>query len=172
MSEFKEKDHPRDRGGKFTYGNDTPEQDKTVAAIRKYSSDPAHDLEYGNLPSARRIAEKIPKQAWDNMSAAEMSKKLRREYEDNLLTNSRKPVKIVMLPKDMYAEFDSVIRTRYGNKIPNNGYILLHNPIKGYNDFMLFNHDDEADRNVCTVKLDLDLDRDEIDRILSGGKKK
>ena len=85
---------------------------------------------------------------------------------DNALTISRKPVKIVMLPKDIYAEFDSVIRTRYGNKIPKYGYVMLHNPIKRYNFFLLFNHDDHSDRNVCTCKLDLDRDADLINDYL------
>ena len=85
---------------------------------------------------------------------------------DNALTISRKPVKIVMLPKDIYAEFGSVIRTRYGNKIPKYGYVMLHNPIKRYNFFLLFNHDDHSDRNVCTCKLDLDRDADLINDYL------
>ncbi len=34
--------------------------------MRKYSSDPKRDLEYGNLPSAKKIVDKIPQSAWEN----------------------------------------------------------------------------------------------------------
>ncbi len=34
--------------------------------MRKYSSDPKRDLQYGNLPSAKKIVDKIPQSAWKN----------------------------------------------------------------------------------------------------------
>lgn len=64
---FDESKHPRDSDGKFTDGSDGSKRNKTVAAIRKYSSDPTRDLEYSHLPSAKRIADSIPKKVWESM---------------------------------------------------------------------------------------------------------
>ncbi len=64
MGDFDESEHPRDGDGKFTDGNG--QSQKTADAIRKYSDDPARDMEYGNLPSAKRIADRVPQSAWEN----------------------------------------------------------------------------------------------------------
>lgn len=61
MAKFNENDHPRDGDGKFTDGNGQSENSKTVEAVRKYSSEPERDLEYGNLPSAKRIVDNYEK---------------------------------------------------------------------------------------------------------------
>lgn len=61
MSNFDEKKHPRDSDGKFTDGNRQSKRDKsekTAEAIRKYSDDPKRDMEYSNLPSAKKIVDK------------------------------------------------------------------------------------------------------------------
>ena len=51
MDEFDESKHPRDSGGRFTNGN------KIADAIRKYSSDPAHDLEQSNIPNPKNLVD-------------------------------------------------------------------------------------------------------------------
>lgn len=83
------------------------------------------------------------------------------DYRDTI----NKPT-AVMLPKKLYAAFDSIIRTRYANNIPREGYIMCYNPIEGFNDFMRFSYDKEEDRNICTRRLDLDRDKEEIAIIL------
>lgn len=79
------------------------------------------------------------------------------DYRDTL----KKPT-AVMLPKKLYAEFDSIIRTKYADKIPKNGYITCYNPIEGYNYYMQFAYDKGEERIICTRLWDLDRDEEEI----------
>lgn len=97
---FDEKKHPRDSDGKFTDGNGGSERNKIVAAISKYSSDPTRDMEYSNLPSAKRLADNIPKKAWENMPAEQMDEPLQGE------TPNGKTVVKVNLDSDIQREFD------------------------------------------------------------------
>lgn len=97
---FDEKKHPRDSDGKFTDGNGGSERNKIVAAMSKYSSDPTRDLEYSNLPSAKRIAASIPKKVWEGMSADRIGKLLQREVSNG------ETVFKVNLDSDIQREFD------------------------------------------------------------------
>ena len=97
---FDESKHPRDSDGKFTDGSDGSERNKTVAAIRKYSSDPTRDLEYSHLPSAKRIADSIPKKALESaptrtggrIKVGEITSPI---YDDMVLSDGRRVKDIV-----------------------------------------------------------------------------
>lgn len=78
---FDEKKHPRDSDGKFTDGNGGSERNKIVVAISKYSSDPTRDLEYSNLPSAKRIADSIPKKALERQDVTSSHEKSKPQDE-------------------------------------------------------------------------------------------
>ncbi len=67
--------------------------------------------------------------------------------------------KVIMLPKQEYAELCSAIRTKYTNKIPENGNLL-------YNDyFYCYNYNSNEERIIFNRKIKISGNEDLINLI-------
>jgi len=64
--------------------------------------------------------------------------------------------RVVMLPKQEYAELCSAIRTKFGNSIPKSGYMLYNNY------FYCYNYDSEEESIAFNVKIEIDGNEERI----------
>ena len=69
------------------------------------------------------------------------------------ITNKAKPIQ---LPPQEYAELDSAIRTKYGNKIPKIGAALYKDS------FYVYNYSKRQEKMVCTFKVQIQGNEDLI----------
>lgn len=71
--------------------------------------------------------------------------------------------KVVMLPKQEYAELCSAIRTKYANKIPKSGSMLYNNS------YYVYNYDKKSELIVCTFKVAINNNEDLICELEENG---
>ena len=66
---------------------------------------------------------------------------------------------IIILETNEYAQFCSVIRTRYANKIPRVGSVFLAN------DYYLYKYKRETEQILCVLKMDIDSNTNVINKL-------
>lgn len=79
-------------------------------------------------------------------------------FDTQILTNDNDN-DIIILETNEYAQFCSVIRTRYTNKIPKAGSVFLAN------DYYLFRYNRKTEQILCVVKMDIDSNRNVINKL-------
>lgn len=97
---------------------------------------------------ARRVNSK-----YDNMSAKELSK---------ILAINTKKNTIVMLGKNEYAQLCSAIRTKFADKIPQNGNLLLGDK------FYRFKYNKSKEQILCVFSIAIEGNEDLIKNHLKG----
>lgn len=71
--------------------------------------------------------------------------------------------KVLMLPKQEYAELCSAIRTEFGDKIPKSGRILYKNS------YYVYNYSRKSELIVCTYKIEIEGNESLIDKLEENG---
>lgn len=77
--------------------------------------------------------------------------------------------KVVMLPKQEYAELCSAIRTEFGNKIPKNGGMLYKDS------YYMYNYSKKKELIICTYKIEIEGNEDIVvkqEELLNAKKRK
>ncbi len=68
--------------------------------------------------------------------------------------------RVVMLPKQEYAELCSAIRTKFGNSIPKSGYILYKD------NFYMYNYKKRSELIVCRNKTPIINNEEKINKAI------